>query len=167
MIITTKLLKKYSACEEGFKWVVRGGLIGLERVDFIKKLIEAKKYSWANWLFCYTFNSQQVKQYVCFALDKLIEFSKEKFPKFNEKAIPLIEAMKALVKNPTEANRQKVNSLRGDVLSYLSYPSYLSDRSYLSYLSDRSYRSYRIQLQIEILNNGLKLIQAKPKEVKE
>ena len=169
MKITTELLKKFSACQEGFKWVTRNKLIDLESFEFVSKLIASKKYEWANWLYCKIFTKEQFRKYICFAYDKWIEYIGIKYPK-DTNSKPLFESMKALVNDPNDNNYKAFNDLRINYRARadradradLADRAYLADlayRAYLADLADLAYRADLAKMQKEIVEFGLTLLE--------
>jgi len=185
MKITTELLSRKNACEEGLNWVTSRGLIGLEAKEFAQKLFDAKKYEWMNWLFTKIFTKEQLKKYVCYAYDLWIEYVTEKYP-HDEQSKPLLESMKALVINPSEKNYKIFSELRNNYRAYradrayrayraylayladladLAYLAYLAYRAYRAYRADRAYRAYladlayRAKMQKKIVEYGISLLE--------
>ena len=69
MQITKKWLKSRNDCQAGMKFVEEKKLIGLEGVEFIRKLMEYEKYEYANWLIVRIMDREQCVKYANFSAD--------------------------------------------------------------------------------------------------
>ena len=70
--ITKEFLEAQDACASGMEWVTDNELIGLPQFEFLKKLIEAKKLDWANWLIVRLMDQRKQIQYAIFAAEKVL-----------------------------------------------------------------------------------------------
>jgi hypothetical protein len=104
MKITEEFLKEKKACWQGFNYVVENKFIGLEALEFIKKLIEHDKLNWANWLIVRIMNYMQYVNYAVFAAEQVIDIFEKKYP--DDKRTRLaIEDTKKFLENPLKENK--------------------------------------------------------------
>jgi hypothetical protein len=103
--ITKEFLLTNNACSSGIKWVVENKLLGLPADDFINKLMESDKFTWANWLIgCIMDKTQRVK-YALFVAEQMLRIFEEKYPN-DDRPRKAIEATKEYLKSPTEENKK-------------------------------------------------------------
>ena len=69
MQITKKWLESWDACQKGMEFVEEKGLIGLEGVEFVRKLMEYEQYEYANWLIVRIMDREQCVKYANFSAD--------------------------------------------------------------------------------------------------
>ena len=69
MQISKEWLEEKNACQEGMKFVEEKKLIGLEGVEFIRKLMDYEKYEYANWLIVRIMDREQCVKYANFSAD--------------------------------------------------------------------------------------------------
>ena len=109
--ITKEFLREKNACAEGTKWVTQHKLIGLEDTSFLRELMEAKQYHWANWLIVRVMEYKQYVSYAVFAAEQVIDIYEKKYP--NNKAPRLaIEAAKKCIGDPSDENKQAARIAR-------------------------------------------------------
>ena len=104
MKITLEFLNKFNACSEGLDFVKEKDLIGLEAVDFIKKLIEFDKLQWANWLITRVLDNIGRASYAVFAAEQVLSIFEKKYPD-DDRPRKAIEATKAYIADPCKENR--------------------------------------------------------------
>ena len=104
MKITEEFLTSHNACKSAMKWVTENKLIGLHEIDFIKKLMESEKYSWANWLIVRLMNKTQKVQYAIFAAEQVIDIYEKKYPD-DLRPRKAIEAAKSYLDNPCKKTK--------------------------------------------------------------
>ena len=75
MKITKEFLKEKNACQEGVEFVEEHGLIGLEGVEFVRKLMEYEQYGYANWLIVRIMDRKQCVKYAQFAADSAKKYA--------------------------------------------------------------------------------------------
>ena len=190
MKITLKFLKKFNACVEGIKFVEEKGLIGMEAVDFIEKLIELDKTEWANWLTTRVLDKINRVRYAVFAAEQVLHIFEEKYPddKHPRKAI---EAAKAYINNPSTDTANTADAYADDVIDIsintaynpnfvtpaahaahaAAYAASTASNAYFPYASSREamdaayaarYATKDNKILIKIIRNGIKIL----KEVK-
>ena len=69
MQISKEWLESRDACQEGMKFVEEKKLIGLEGVEFVRKLMEFEQYEYANWLIVRIMDREQCVKYANFSAD--------------------------------------------------------------------------------------------------
>ena len=69
MQISKEWLKEKNSCQEGMEFVEEKKLIGLEGVEFIRKLMEYEQYEYANWLIVRIMDREQCVKYANFSAD--------------------------------------------------------------------------------------------------
>ena len=102
--VTREFLTSHKACKSAMKWVTENKLIGLHEIDFIKKLMESEKYSWANWLIVRLMNKTQKVQYAIFAAEQVIDIYEKKYPD-DLRPRKAIEAAKSYLDNPCKKTK--------------------------------------------------------------
>ena len=107
--VTEKFLKDHRACSSGMQWVTENKLIGLPRIDFVKKLMENGKIDWANWLIVRLMNKKQKVQYAIFAAEQVISIFEKKYPDDNRPR-KAIEAAREYLNHPTKKNKTAARS---------------------------------------------------------
>ncbi len=80
MKITLEFLNKFNVCSEEIKFVTKKDLIGLEAVDFIKKLISYNKLQWANCITVRGLCDIDRISYAVFAAEQVIDIFENKYP---------------------------------------------------------------------------------------
>jgi hypothetical protein len=103
MLITKEWLKNKEACKNGYEFVVKHNMIGLEHDVFIKKLMDAKKNDWANWVITRFMNKTQCVEYSVFSAEQVISICEEKYPE-DKRPRNAIQAAKNWLKNNNSAN---------------------------------------------------------------
>ena len=102
MKITLEFLNKFNACDGGIKFVEEKGLIRMETVDFIEKLIEFDKLPWANWLTVRVLDKIDRVKYAVFAAEQVIDIFEKEYPD-DDAPSKAIDAAKAYIDNPSYA----------------------------------------------------------------
>ena len=97
MRITNEWLKEHSACVEGYKWSQTHE--NRELGPFIKALLDADHWPWANWVVVRCMNKKQNVQYAVFAAEQVIEIFERKYPD-DKRPRQAIEAARAYIDNP-------------------------------------------------------------------
>jgi hypothetical protein len=115
MNVTLKFLEEKRACKKGLEWVTQHNLIGLERKEFIKKLMDSKKYNWANWLIVRTMGYKQYVSYAAYAAEQVIDIYKKKYPD-DERPRFAIESAKKCIKNPSRENKKDAADAAADAV---------------------------------------------------
>ena len=130
--ITKEFLREKCACQLGTKWVTEHKLIGLEDTSFLRELMEAKQYRWANWLIVRVMDYRQYVSYAVFAAEQVIDIYEKKYP--NNKAPRLvIEAAKKCIEDPSDENKQAAQIVRNAAAAYAdaayaaAYAAYAAD----------------------------------------
>jgi hypothetical protein len=113
MKVTSEFLKEKNACVEGLRWVTKNNLIGLEDIDFVKKLIENDQLNWANWLIVRVMNYNQYVSYAIFAAEQVISIYEKKYPNDN-RPYKAIEAARKCIENPTDKNKNAAAAAAAD-----------------------------------------------------
>ena len=190
MKITLKFLKKFNACVEDINFAEKKGLIGLEPIDFIEKLIELNKPELANWLTTMVLDKINRVRYAVFAAEQVLHIFEEKYPddKHPRKAI---EAAKAYIDNPSTDTADTADAYADNVIDIsvntaynpnfvtpaahaayaAAYAASTASNAYFPYASSREamdaayaarYATKDNKILIKIIRNGIKIL----KEVK-
>ena len=109
--ITKEFLKEKGACTEGKQWVTKHKLIGLEDTSFLRELMEAKQYRWANWLIVRVMDYKQYVSYAVFAAEQVLDIYEKKYPTDKRPRLA-IEAAKKCIEDPSEENKQAARIAR-------------------------------------------------------
>ena len=142
--ITKEFLESQDACAQGMEWVTENKLIGLPKFEFLKKLIEAKKLDWANWLIVRLMDQRQQIQYAIFAAEKVLN-NYETLYQNEDRPRKAIEAAKEYLNDSSEKNRFIASAAAcaaysaysaADSAAHSTYSS--SRRAYSTYSSSRS-----------------------------
>jgi hypothetical protein len=80
MKITEKYLREKNACEEGIKYLIENGLIGMEAIQLIEKLIEVDKVDWALWLIVRVMSRKQCIQFACNCARSVLHVFESEYP---------------------------------------------------------------------------------------
>ena len=83
MKITDEFLHKHEACSSSLKYVKANNYIGLEAGIFIKKLIEEKRLSDANWLITRCLSKKNKVKYAVFAAEQVLHIYEKQYPNDN------------------------------------------------------------------------------------
>lgn len=83
MKVTLTFLEERQACNEGKLWVTENGLIGLEDIEFLQKLIAYDKLAWANWLIVRVMNRVECCSYTIFAAKQVLDIYEKRYPSDN------------------------------------------------------------------------------------
>jgi hypothetical protein len=78
--VTKKWLISQSACAEGMRFVTKEGLVGLGVTNFVKRLMEKKKYNWANWLIARCMTHTQYTNYAIYAAEQVVHIYNMAYP---------------------------------------------------------------------------------------
>ena len=182
--VTREFLTSHKACKSAMKWVTENKLIGLHEIDFIKKLMESEKYSWANWLIVRLMNKTQKVQYAIFAAEQVIDIYEKKYPD-DLRPRKAIEAAKSYLDNPCKKTKSyaaayvddAAAAAAADAAAAAAYVDADDDAAAAYVDADDDAAAYvvdaaaaaaayaaaadaaRITMQITILNYGITLIQ--------
>ena len=99
MEITKKWLQNKNACKGSLDYVCENDYIGLDEIQFLKKLIKEKRYSDANWLIVRLMNKKQKVQYAIFAAEQVLDIFETKHPD-NTKPREAIGTAKKWLRDP-------------------------------------------------------------------
>jgi hypothetical protein len=110
--VTAELLKKHSACTDGYRYVADKGWLSLEAVPLIRNLMTDKKYDWSNWLIVRVMERKQYLTYAIYAAEQVIDIYEKQYPK-DDRPRKAIEAAKAYLKNPTAENKAAAHTAAG------------------------------------------------------
>ena len=83
MKITKEFLQKKQPCSSSYRWVCNNGLIGLEDVEFINKLLENYRFSDANWLITRILDNNKNVQYAIYCAEQVIDIFEKEYPEDN------------------------------------------------------------------------------------
>ena len=185
-IITEEFLKSHHACSSGMEWVKKNKLIGLESFEFLDKLMDADKFSWANWLVVRLMDKPQKVKYAIFAAEQVIDIFEKKYPNDNRPR-KAIEAAKGYLKSPTTETKAAAYAAYAADAAYAAYAAatyaaatYAADAAAAAYAAAATYAAdaaayaavaaayaaaadaaspdARKELQLRILNYGKELI---------
>jgi hypothetical protein len=172
--ITTTFLKEKNACSEELQYVIRNNFIGLDRIDFLKKLMGHDKYQWANWLIVRTMTKPQYVAYAIFAAEQVIDIFEKKYPD-DKRPRKAIDAAKKWLKNRTDENAAAADAAAAAYAAYAAYAAddaaayaaayaaYAADAAaaYAAYAADAAaaYAAARKEMQAKILNYGITLLE--------
>lgn len=178
MNITLEFLKEHDACSAGMKYVTEKGYIGLDRIEFINRLISDDKLEWANWLIVLTMTYKQYVSYAVFAAEQVINIFEKKYPE-DKRPRNAIEAAKRCIGDNSEENRYTAaytasaahaaaraadDTTDDDAHAAASaayaaaYTAAYTDDDAAAYTA--SYAAYAADMRIKILNYGLSLIES-------
>ncbi len=101
MIITKEWLKINNACSEGMEYCEQEGLIGLPADQFVEKLVEGNKLSWANWLIARALQKFDKVRYAVYAAEKVLPIFEKEYPG-DDRPKNAIAAAKAYIENPCD-----------------------------------------------------------------
>ena len=104
MRVTEEFLKPLNPCKEGYKYAIDKGYIGLEGVDFVKKLISDDKLEWANWLIVRIIDYKEYVSYAVFAALQVIDIYEKQCPDDKRPRLA-IEAAQRCIDNPSDENK--------------------------------------------------------------
>lgn len=117
MKTTLKQLQNLQACEAGIDWFK--GQKNKDSKHILLKLVQEKRFSWANWYVTQLFTHRQAIQYSIY----LVELALEEFEKWypdDKRPRQAIEVAKYCLKYPTAENRATAWSAAGFVWSVSS-----------------------------------------------
>ena len=80
MKITKKYLREKNACKESLKFGTENGLIGMEAVPLMEKLIEVDKVNWALWLIVRVMSRKQCIQFACHCARSVLHVFESEYP---------------------------------------------------------------------------------------
>ncbi len=142
MKITRAWLMELNACNGGMEWFDDQKITEINAVDLVKKLFQAEKYSYVNWLLGRVLTEAQFRRYFAFMLQVYLKLFQNKYPKA-ETFPAYINAVIVYVKEPTQENKDRAYLADR---AYLVYRAYLVDRADRADLVDRADRAYRAYL---------------------
>ena len=102
MKITKKWLDKHNACQEGIKFCTEKLLINLSLKDFVEKLIEYNKLSYANWLITRSLKKLDCIKYAVYAAELVLPIFEKKYPD-DDRPRKAIESVKIYITNKKSA----------------------------------------------------------------
>ena len=100
--ITEEWIKQNAPCQEALDWYK--DYLGESPIVILRRLIEAKKYIWANWFIVRVMTYHDYVSYAVFAAENVIDIYEKKYPE-DKRPREAIEAAKKCIKNPTEENK--------------------------------------------------------------
>lgn len=166
MKITKEWLFKKNVCLDGLEWFINQD--ERDSIIVVNKLMDNKKYDWANWLIARLMTRRQRIQYAIYSAEQVIDIFEKKFPK-DKRPRQAIDAAKTVLKHDNKRNRAAAayaatayddSTYAAATAAYVA-AAYAS-RPYASYVSYASTNAKEI-MQIQLLNYGLSLL----KEVKQ
>ena len=102
MKITNEFLKEKSACTDGFRWVNKRGIVGLEHTEFIKYLLAHDHYDYSNWLITKMLDKDNLIRYAIFAAEQVLDIYEKKYPG-DDRPRKAIEAAKEYLKTHSKS----------------------------------------------------------------
>ncbi len=112
MKITKEKLREFNACTGGYKWFLEQYPDGNAEIkELIERIIAAKRHDDANWLLSHIMNRKQRIAYAIFAAEQVIHIYEKQYPS-DSRPRAAIEAAKAVLKQDTKANQEKLAAAR-------------------------------------------------------
>ncbi len=137
MIITEEWLNTNNACSEGIEYCEQEGLIGLPAAEFVEKLIEAEKLSWANWLVAHALGKIDKVRYAARAAELVLPIYEEIYPT-DDRPRRAIEAAKAYIDDPCADAACAARATRAADAAYAAaYAAYAADAA--AYAADAAH----------------------------
>lgn len=100
--ITDEWIKEKAPCQEALDWWSKKNR---KPMDILNELIEAKKYSWANWFIVRIMAYEDYVSYAVFAAEQVIDIYEKKYPN-DKRPRQAIEAAKKCIKDPSKENKE-------------------------------------------------------------
>ena len=144
---TRKWIKEWQPCIEAIKWFYDQE----ERmvVPVLEKLIQEKKYNWANWAIVRCMKRRQYLKYAIYAASRVLLIFEKKYPEDKRPRQAIQAAKRCLLKDP------KQNKITADA----------ADAAYAAHVAaDAAVHAAghaKQKMQKKILNYGIKLLSEK------
>lgn len=162
MKITSKQLKEWSACTEGFEFFVKKCGKSIELKKFAEIFAAENQFDWAWWVIKKLLKKEQSVKIAIFAAEKVIDIFEKKYPE-DKRPRQAIEAAKAWLKNPTEENRLAAYAAAGaGVGAYAAYA--YAAAAYAAYAAAGAayaYAAAKIKMKTDILFYAVDVLEGK------
>lgn len=115
MKMTLDILNEPCVCyPKRIEFAKKNKLIGLEDIDFIKKLIELDKLNWANWFIITILYEKNQFNYIIFAIDQFIDIYEKEYPS-DDRPKEALKSIKAWIKNQSDETIELLNIAESDI----------------------------------------------------
>lgn len=103
MKLTKEMLKRYDACECGYKWYLKNGCDTVEKT--MELLLSSGKTDWADWLIARVLKRKHKIMYAIYAAEQVIDLYEKEYPK-DDRPRNAIEVAKEYLKNPNKGTKK-------------------------------------------------------------
>ena len=159
-IIDKDWLTKNLPCQEALDWY--GDYLDKSPIEILNRLIEAKKYVWANWFVARVMTYHDYVSYAVFAAEQVIDIYEKKYPDDNRPR-KAIEAAKKCIVDPSDENKAEAAEAAGAAWAAAgaSWAAAGAARAAAEAAGavETAEATAKTALQLKILNYGLKLLE--------